>query len=755
MAPSSGGPATFEDVLKIDLTIFRSRLAKRFSAMFVTCALVPIAALTILSYYGVTNQLTDQASTRLRQSAKSHGLSIYEDLLLANNQLDIIETMLTRKKDGGLSELPSSIVRRNRDLFTGLAVLDTQRLLFTWSSGLPAEGLEKIRNTDLTGEASGLIVVNRGNQWPVIIIVRATKTWGGQKAYLAGVIKSSYLWGSDQGSFLPPASEYTVYDGHGQCLFRSLKSTQQVDAPGIAKRPTGVSPARGEVVIDGKRYCTSTWSMFLKPKFGVPAWEVTVMEPRDFVLEPLRYFNKIFPLILLLSLVIVAFLSYKAIGKSLVPIESLMEGAHRVANRRFDHRVVVKSKDELQDLADAFNRMADEIDAQFKVLAARSDLDRAILSVLDIEKIIATSLRQSNQLFLSRTAIISILDDNQPLWGRSYAYDARRADNIAGAVPFCLANEERSTIQRDAPWFHYDAGVVLPSYLAVVGASSLEHYLVLPIRIRDVLFGIVSFGTDKKITDSSDLSRIRAFCDHLSVAFSNANLLQELKNLNKGTLQALARAVDAKSHWTAGHSLRVTEMATSIAAAMGLPVTQMEDIERASLLHDIGKIGIRQSVLDKDGELTADEYALIKSHPSMGALILAPIQAYANIIPVVEQHHERFDGRGYPHGLSGSQIQIGARIIAVADSFDAMVSDRPYRNALGRQRAIAAIGEEAGFQFDPEVVRVFNGIMQRTDNVSHSAMLNEGFLLPSGQETVGQRIPDHGEKEIRSREMEP
>ena len=136
-------------------------------------------------------------------------------------------------------------------------------------------------------------------------------------------------------------------------------------------------------------------------------------------------------------------------------------------------------------------------------------------------------------------------------------------------------------------------------------------------------------------------------------------------------------------------------------------------IDRAALLHDVGKVGIPLSVLDKPGALNDDEYEIIKKHPTIGARILEPIASYADIIPIVLQHHERFDGKGYPGGISGNDIDIGARILAVADVYDALISDRPYRKGWAVERVVDLIRKEAGCQFDPDVVDVFLAIMRQ------------------------------------------
>jgi len=201
----------------------------------------------------------------------------------------------------------------------------------------------------------------------------------------------------------------------------------------------------------------------------------------------------------------------------------------------------------------------------------------------------------------------------------------------------------------------------------------------------------------------------------VAVALSNAHLIEELDKLNWGTLTALARAVDAKSPWTAGHSERVTDLALKIGQTMGLSQEELQFVHRAGLLHDIGKIGIEASILDKPGKLTDEEYQVIKEHPGIGARILEPIGAYARVTPMVLQHHEWFNGKGYPGGLAGETICLGARILAVADVFDSLISDRPYRAGWERERAASFIKDGAGRQFDPNVVHAFSELMVQAE----------------------------------------
>ncbi len=182
---------------------------------------------------------------------------------------------------------------------------------------------------------------------------------------------------------------------------------------------------------------------------------------------------------------------------------------------------------------------------------------------------------------------------------------------------------------------------------------------------------------------------------------------KRLDKLNWGTLTALARAIDAKSPWTAGHSERVTELALKIGRVMGLSQGELKNLHRAGLLHDIGKIATPLNILDKPGSLTAEERRIICEHPKQGMRILEPIEDYAEVVHVAMQHHEWFDGNGYPDHLAGEEITLGGRILAVTDVFDALTSERPYRTGMPLDRAIQIIKEGIGTQFDPRVVEAF------------------------------------------------
>lgn len=188
------------------------------------------------------------------------------------------------------------------------------------------------------------------------------------------------------------------------------------------------------------------------------------------------------------------------------------------------------------------------------------------------------------------------------------------------------------------------------------------------------------------------------------------NALKDIATTYQNTLLALVAALDAREHETSDHSLRVVKYTAAIADKMGIKGTELEEISRGALLHDIGKIGVPDAVLLKPGKLTPDEWKEMRKHPDIGFQMIQSIPFLSTPATIVLSHQERYDGGGYPRGLMKNEVHIGARIFSVADTLDAMTSDRPYRMGTTFANAIAEIQRCSGTQFDPEIVRAFNAI---------------------------------------------
>ncbi len=238
--------------------------------------------------------------------------------------------------------------------------------------------------------------------------------------------------------------------------------------------------------------------------------------------------------------------------------------------------------------------------------------------------------------------------------------------------------------------------------------ATLMSLVAVPLRMKTRLFGFIcvaSFTKNKRFADGQR-KLLSIVGSRAAAAIENALLYENLRATFQQTIQGLAKAIDKMDRYTAGHSDRVATYAMYLAVRLGLPPDVIEIVRQSALMHDIGKIGCVMN-LNKPGKLTQDEYEIFKKHPGFGRDILDPIKFLHPLIPGVHLHHERWDGRGYPLGLKGNDVPLIARIIAVADTYDAMTSDRAYRRALPHEVAVTEIERCSGSQFDPEVSDAF------------------------------------------------
>ncbi|NLW87358.1 MAG: HD-GYP domain-containing protein [Planctomycetes bacterium] len=234
--------------------------------------------------------------------------------------------------------------------------------------------------------------------------------------------------------------------------------------------------------------------------------------------------------------------------------------------------------------------------------------------------------------------------------------------------------------------------------------GSIHNFIAAPLIRDKSLMGMVIAMNRQGDFDSADLKLLNSLANQASVFLSNSRLYAELQDLLMGMLHALTSSIDAKDPYTCGHSQRVAALSRVIAQQLKLPAQKVHEVYLAGLLHDIGKIGVPESVLCKPGRLTSEEYEKIKLHPTIGARILGGIRQLDDIIQGILTHHERPDGKGYPQGLKGDQVPLEGRIICLADVFDAMTSDRTYRKALTLDVVSKELNLHKGAQFDPQLV---------------------------------------------------
>jgi putative nucleotidyltransferase with HDIG domain len=275
----------------------------------------------------------------------------------------------------------------------------------------------------------------------------------------------------------------------------------------------------------------------------------------------------------------------------------------------------------------------------------------------------------------------------------------------------------------------YDDHALLQAHTELTGIDPQiedNHVVGIVLRSHDRPVGCLHLTRtlDQPHFDAGERRLLRIFASQVAASLDNARLYQALIDQNRQTIEALAEAIEARDTYTSGHSRRVTRYAVRLAQALGMDARQCELIHYASLLHDIGKIGIRDDVLLKPGPLSDDEFNVMKAHPEIGVKIIERVRGLQATLPIIKAHHERIDGGGYPYGLAGKTIPLEARILSIADAFEAMTSNRAYRPAMPVEDALTVLEAGRGNKWDVGLVDRFITLIRQ-----------EGVLLDSAAPT--------------------
>ena len=254
----------------------------------------------------------------------------------------------------------------------------------------------------------------------------------------------------------------------------------------------------------------------------------------------------------------------------------------------------------------------------------------------------------------------------------------------------------------------------------LIADEGFACYYGVPLLTKKQVKGVLEvFLRENKEHDWEWLDFLETLAKQTAIAIDNTTLFNDLQKSNhelreayETTIEGWSRALDLRDKETEGHTLRVTEITLHIARAMGFNEEELLNIRRGSLLHDIGKMGVPDHILLKPGKLTAEEMEIIKQHPQFAYDLLSPIEYLRDALDIPYFHHEKWDGTGYPHGLKGEEIPLPARIFAVVDVYDAVTSDRPYREAWSKEKAFEYIQSLEGTHFDPLVVEMFFSVMK-------------------------------------------
>jgi len=359
-------------------------------------------------------------------------------------------------------------------------------------------------------------------------------------------------------------------------------------------------------------------------------------------------------------------------------------------------------------------------------------LSRTLTGNLDLESLSKQTLALVEDTFKSRYTSLMLVESSSGEGERQWTTVPLNMTNDRIGLDWVTREVLGYVINEHKPWIGSSGG---SDSAAGPDSARGQSAICLPLCHHDEVIGVLSTARmpeDAPYTQE-DVQLISVFGAQIAIALENARAYRELKELNLGTITALVTAVEARDYYTRGHSEGVAKYAVAIARKIGLPPREVEDLHVAGLLHDIGKIGVSDLILNKRGSLTSEEYEVVKQHPRIGATIVGEIKPLWRIVPLIYHHHERYDGAGYPDGLAGEDIPLGARILAVADSVEAMTSSRAYRSNMSVEHSFKLIKGGGDGQLDPMLVALFEHLWTSGELVVQPHLGKEAPSTPGSQ----------------------
>ena len=520
--------------MQIEYTFLRSRVARRVFWLFLLCALLPVGALSLVSLFDVTDQLTQQAKHRVQQESKAMGMAIVQRLILLDIALESISRQHHGISQAVLSDVPmlpstpefSGMAHITEDGATSV-FLGELRLIPTVSSEQWA--LLRQKKPLLTTEMD-----ETGARRLFLMKISDSETWAA-----VAEIKAAYLWDIDKSMTLPDGMSMCVFGPAQEVLFCSPSAPATLRDQRVGQSE-GSRPSQLEWRDAQDSYIAGYWSIPLKSSFSTASWTVLMSTSQSLVLEPLRDFYKRFGYVVVIAVSFVALLSVRQIRKFMVPLEQLGEGTRRVAARNFSQPVQVRSGDEFEELAVSFNSMAGRLSHQFTQLATIHEIDRSVLSVLDPSRIVDTVLVRLREVSPCEGVAVLLMDQAEPTQGWLYARSGVNHNQTA-MTGVSVSEAERAMLisHKGGSTLIGAEGAGAFAELCSPGVVSL---LVLPLfRSRDLLGGIALSYRRTPEMDAEERERLRQLADQVAVALSNASDLAERKRAETSLRESHAR----------------------------------------------------------------------------------------------------------------------------------------------------------------------------------------------------------------------
>jgi HD-GYP domain-containing protein (c-di-GMP phosphodiesterase class II)/HAMP domain-containing protein len=479
----------------------------------------------------------------------------------------------------------------------------------------------------------------------------------------------------------------------------------------------------------------------------LPEWKLLVYQPYRRISAEVHSVGKRITLVALLALAAAVILGFYRAHRVVTPITKLLNATDEISEGNYSQRVAVDSRDEIGKFAFAFNRMTASLEEKIKELKeSQTHLEEAYNQLktdsVKREETTRELHRKVEELVslseLTRTVTTTnpekVFETIRDIINRVMGFDAcsiKLYDSKASVLRLQIASGlgEEYLSKNDTPITEGISGLALKMcqpiavedldtdtriphdhVLRHIGIKSL---ITVPLITKQGPVGVMNLYTHYHHTFTEDEKRLLdIFANQAASAIESSRLFESLRESYLNTIRALSTAIDAKDQYTHGHSKRVSEISLIVGEQMDLSKKELELLQYAGDLHDLGKIGISEVIISKEGKLTPEEYEIMKTHPLVGETIIEPVPFLQEIRSVVRCHHEHYNGYGYPDGLKGDEIPLLSRILHIADAYDAMTSDRPYRRSLSHEMAIREIKKHSGNQFDPKVVETFLAVLE-------------------------------------------
>jgi putative nucleotidyltransferase with HDIG domain len=357
--------------------------------------------------------------------------------------------------------------------------------------------------------------------------------------------------------------------------------------------------------------------------------------------------------------------------------------------------------------------------ATLEPLSRLVSFSRAIAAEQVLQRMFRVATRELTLVLNAEACLVSRLEDGLLREVADYSSSERQ---VARGLSYYLADypTTAAVLESGLPSsISADDTGADPAELFVLREMEMQSVLIVPLTVETLNWGLIEVY-DRRTRVFSGVERYLAelAATHIGALVAGFEHEERAQRLYRETLASLANALEAKDTTTSRHTEEVVRLAVGVAAALELDLEAVRNVELGAVLHDIGKVRVPESILNKPGPLTDEEWAVMRTHPGIGEHILRPIQSLHAILPIVRHHHERWDGTGYPDGLSGRAIPLGARIVAVCDAYRAMTEDRPYRPALSTAEARDELEAGAGKQFDADCVEALFKALDRRDSVA-------------------------------------